>query len=135
MNFKITKTIQKQNPALKGLIFWSFLVLAFVAANSSFASNPKEVEFKVEKIGEVTHWTPKSVNVKKGETLKIKAVYDLTGGFDFHGFAIPKLKIAKKVLRNKPEVFEVTIPAEASGELDITCQFHAPHKGAKLLVQ
>lgn len=116
------------------LKIFTYLALFWISADLQ-AKAAREIEFRVEKIGEVTHWMPESVSVVPGETLKITARYDLKGGFDFHGFAIPKLKVAKKVERNKPEVFEVTIPEGSTTDLDVTCQFHAPHRGAKLILK
>ncbi len=101
----------------------------------TFANAPRTLEFRVEKIGDKTHWVPESVEVKPGEKLKIKALYDLEGGFEFHGLAIPELKIAKKVERKKPFEMNIEVPTTGVKELSVNCQFHPAHVGAKIRVK
>jgi hypothetical protein len=109
-------------------------VLWLTQAYSSEVSR-RVVEFKVEKIGEKTHWVPETVAVSPGEKIQIKAYYTLDGGFDFHGLSIPELKINKKVERRKTLSFDVDVPQTGFKELSVNCQFHPAHVGAKILVK
>ncbi len=113
------------------------LIPVLMGAASSWASTEQRrvIEFRVEKINEATHWVPEKVTVKPGENITIKAQYNLTGGFDFHGFSIPELKIDKKVDRNKTLTLDVTIPSKDVKELSVNCQFHPKHVGAKIKVE
>jgi len=100
----------------------------------------QEISLKTEMVktkeGEAVHWMPGQIKVKQGDHLKFTVHHDLDAGFDFHGFFIPSLKIAKQVSRHKPLVVEVTIPKDMKpGEYDIGCQFHPKHVPAKLQVE
>ena len=115
----------------------SFLAM-FISSVLSFgaAEMVREIEMKVGKIGEVTHWLPEKVEVTEGEKVKFIAKHDVPGGFDFHSFSIPVLKIEKQVDRGKPVTVEVTIPKTLKpGEYKIGCQFHAKHAPATLVVK
>jgi len=109
----------------------------FLSLLSTFAlATVREIEIRTEKIGEAIHWAPAKVPVKTGEKVKFLVKHDVEGGFDFHGFFIPVLKIAKQVDRHKPLEMEVQIPKDLKpGQYDIGCQFHPKHVAAKLVVE
>ena len=114
----------------------SFLALLISFSSFAVAEKMREIEMKVGKIGEVTHWLPEKVEVTQGEKVKFVAKHDLPGGFDFHSFSIPVLKVEKQVDRGKPLTVEVAIPTTLKpGEYKIGCQFHAKHAPATLVVK
>lgn len=97
--------------------------------------NVRVLEFHTEKVGEVMHWMPQQVSVSPGEKIKFVLKHELTGGFDFHGFTIRELNIAKQVVRMKTLEFETTVPKNLKvGEYKITCQFHPKHMGASMML-
>ncbi|MBI1860132.1 MAG: cupredoxin domain-containing protein [Deltaproteobacteria bacterium] len=119
---------------MKSIIFLS-LIVTFAAFAAK--TEPRVVELKTEKVGEVIHWMPEKVEVTQGEKVRFRATHELEGGFDFHGLNIPVLKIAGQVNRNTPfEPAPVTIPKSLKpGEYPIGCQFHPKHAAATLVVK
>lgn len=94
------------------------------------------VMLKTEKIGDAVHWTPKVVEVTAGEKVRFVVKHELEGGFDFHGFFIPVLKLSEQVNRHKAIKRELTIPKDLKpGDYEIGCQFHPKHVAAKLVVK
>lgn len=112
----------------------SFILLAMVSTLSLGAV--KEITLETKKVGGAIHWSPEKVEVTQGETVKFTVKHDVEGGFDFHGFYIPALKISEQVNRHKPLTLEVKIPSDMKlGEHPIGCQFHPKHVPAKLIVK
>jgi len=96
------------------------------------------IESKIEtkKINDAVHWMPEVIEVTQGEKIKFVVKHDLEGGFDFHGFFIPVLKVSEQVDRHKPKNVEVSISKDIKpGEYPIGCQFHPKHVGARLVVK
>jgi plastocyanin len=119
-------------------VFRTFAAATLLALSAApaLAADAREIDFKTSKVGDAVHWEPAKVEVHPGEKVKFVVQHQLEGGFDFHGFSIPALKIAKQVDRNKPLTVETTIPSDLkAGEYDILCQFHPKHVGAKLVVK
>jgi plastocyanin len=95
----------------------------------------REVVLETKKMDDAVHWTPEKVEVTPGEKIKFVVKHELEGGFDFHGFFIPKLNISEQVNRNEPKIVEITIPKSLKpGEYPIGCQFHPKHVRAILVV-
>ena len=86
------------------------LLLAFTLSLGGFAARPGEIKMHTQKIGDAVHWMPKTIEVTQGETVTFLVTHDLEGGFDFHGFFIPALKIARQVNRHKPEKLRQPFP-------------------------
>ncbi len=124
--------------AMKKLIMF-FGLFTFLATNIGLSATrmiPLRTEKKKTEKGEAVHWTPSPIEVFAGETVKFVVKHELKGGFDFHGFFIPVLRIAEQVTRNKTFEKEVNIPASLNpGEYEIGCQFHPSHVAAKLIVK
>lgn len=110
------------------------LVLALLTTVTLAA--PREIVISTEKIGESVHWVPQRVEVFPGEEIKFVIKHELQGGFDFHGFFVPQLKIQKQVNRNKAEELTVKIPKKMKlGEYPMGCHFHPKHVPATLVVK
>jgi plastocyanin len=108
----------------------------WASAPALAVSSARTIEIKTQKIGDAVHWMPEAVDAKAGETIRFVVKHELEGGFDFHGFSIPELKISKRVDRKKTLEFEVKIPAEMKeGSYKIGCQFHPAHKWSELKIQ
>ncbi len=104
----------------------------FVFANES----PREIVLETQKINDAVHWMPETIEVTRGEKIKFIVKHELQGGFDFHGFFIPVLKISEQVNRNEPKTVEVAIPKDLkTGKHPIGCQFHPKHVQATLVVK
>lgn len=121
---------------MKKALLFSTLALVFATQTFAVEKPCKEIQIKTEKVGEAVHWMPEKIEVTQGEKVRFVAKHDLEGGFDFHGFFIPVLKISQQVNRGKPLTLEVTIPADLKpGEYPIGCQFHPKHVAATLVVK
>lgn len=115
------------------------IALSLLISCSVGFSKLVEVTLKVEKVGEVIHWAPDTIEVSPDDKLIIHAEHNLTkeeGAADFHGLFIPQLKISEKVERNKPVTVTRSIPKSLKvGEYNVGCQFHPKHAPAKLIVR
>jgi len=95
----------------------------------------REIVIQTQKVGESVHWMPEKVEVAPGEEIKFVVKHDLEGGFDFHGFFVPQLKIQKQVNRHNSEEITVKIPKNMKpGDYPIGCHFHPKHVAATLVV-
>ena len=97
-----------------------------------YAESAKEVslvniEFEGTKV-----WVPGPVVVKKGDTLKIKAINNVKSDPPVHGLAIEAYGIQALVNVGKPETIE--FKADKAGIFPITCHLHPPHVGTQLVV-
>lgn len=78
-------------------------------------------------------WVPGPIVVKKGETVKIKAINNVKDDPAEHGIAIEAYGIKQVVNRGKPETVE--FKADKAGIFPITCHLHPPHVGTQLVVE
>jgi nitrosocyanin len=85
------------------------------------------IEFEGTKI-----WVPGPVVVKKGDTVKIKAINHVKSDPPVHGLAIEAYGIQAVVNMGKPETIE--FKADKAGVFPITCHLHPPHVGTQLVV-
>jgi nitrosocyanin len=85
------------------------------------------IEFEGTKI-----WVPGPVVVKKGETVRIKAINNVTSEPPVHGIAIEAYGIHALVNVGKPESIE--FKADQAGIFPIICHLHPPHVGTQLVV-
>lgn len=112
------------------------LIFAGLLLSMASLGAVREVTIKSEKKDDGVHWMPEKVEVTAGEEVKFLIKHDLEGGFDFHGFFIPQLKIQKEVHRHKAEEITVKIPKDLKpGEYTIGCHLHPTHKPAILEVK
>lgn len=116
---------------MKNLHFATLLV-CIVTLSSAFAA-PREIKIHTEKKDEAVHWMPEVIEVTEGESVNFLVSHDVEGGFDFHGFKIPELKIEKSIDRGKPQTISTKITLKP-GTYAIGCQFHPKHQPAKLVV-
>lgn len=119
-----------------GLGFLCLVAQAAQAAAKTATKSPapRIIQLHVEKLADGTHWMPKEVEVKKGETV----VFELTDkleGMPLHGFTIEKLGISDMVELNKTKKLPAKKIDLEPGNYDITCQFHPTHKQATLVVK
>jgi nitrosocyanin len=77
-------------------------------------------------------WVPGTIVVKKGESVKIKAINNVKDDPAEHGFAIEAYGIKQVVNRGKPETVE--FKADKAGIFPITCHLHPAHVGTQLVV-
>ena len=116
------------------------LMLSVVIGNSMLMTYPsvalaqsvKEVtlvniEFEGSKI-----WVPGPVVVKKGDTVKIKAINNVKSEPAIHGLAIAAYGIEVVVNAGKPESIE--FKADKAGIFPISCHLHPTHVGTQLVV-
>jgi nitrosocyanin len=85
------------------------------------------IEFEGTKI-----WVPGPLVVKKGETVRIKAMNNVKSDPPVHGIAIEAYGIQALVYLEKPEIIE--FKADKAGIFPIICHLHPPHVGTQLVV-
>jgi nitrosocyanin len=98
-----------------------------VHAQSTTEVTLVNIEFEGSKI-----WVPGPVVVKKGDTVKIKAINDVKSEPPVHGLAIEAYSIQALVTVGKPEIIE--FKADKAGIFPIICHLHPPHVGTQLVV-
>lgn len=77
-------------------------------------------------------WLPGTIVAKKGDTLAIKLINNVTSDPNTHGFAIPAFNVAEVVTRGEPKTVEVKV--DRAGIFPINCQLHPAHVGGQLVV-
>ncbi|HSF30564.1 MAG TPA: cupredoxin domain-containing protein [Candidatus Tectomicrobia bacterium] len=108
----------------------SGLLLGFSGAGH--AQSPTEVilvniEFEGTKV-----WVPGPVVVKKGDTVRIKAINNVKSDPPVHGLAIQAYGIQELVNVGTPASIE--FKADKAGIFPISCHLHPPHVGTQLVV-
>src|SRR5262245_15980596 len=98
-----------------------------VHAQSTTEVTLVNIEFEGTKI-----WVPGPVVVKKGDTVKIKAINNVKSEPPVHGLAIEAYSIQVLVNVGKPESIE--FKADKAGIFPIFCHLHPPHVGTQLVV-
>jgi nitrosocyanin len=98
-----------------------------VGAQSTIAVTMVNIEFEDTKI-----WVPGPIVVKKGDTVRIKAINNVKSEPPVHGLAIEAYGIQALVTTEKPEIIEFT--ADRAGFFPIICHLHPPHVGTQLVV-
>jgi nitrosocyanin len=98
-----------------------------VGAQSTTEVTLVNIEFEGTKI-----WVPGPVVVKKGDTVRIKAINNVKSEPPVHGLAIEAYGIQTVVNVGKPEIIEFM--ADRAGIFPITCHLHPPHVGTQLVV-
>jgi nitrosocyanin len=98
-----------------------------VHAQSTTEVTLVNIEFEGSKI-----WVPGPVVVKKGDTVKIKAINNVKSEPPIHGLAIEAYNIQAVVNVGKPEIIE--FKADKAGIFPIICHLHPPHVGTQLVV-
>jgi nitrosocyanin len=77
-------------------------------------------------------WVPTPIVVKKGDTVKIKAINNVKDDPAEHGLAIPAFGIKLVVNRGKPETVE--FKADKAGVFKLECHLHPAHVPSQLVV-
>jgi nitrosocyanin len=110
------------------------MTLGIIMRSPGIAQPPSErditlvnIEFEGTKI-----WIPGPVVVKKGDTVKIKAINNVKSEPPVHGFAIEAYGIQSVVNVGKPEIIE--FKADRAGIFPIICQLHPAHVSTQLVV-
>ena len=85
------------------------------------------IEFEGTKV-----WVPGPLVVKKGQTVKLKAINNVKSDPPVHGLAIDAYGIQALVNVGKPEIIE--FKADKAGIFPIICHLHPPHVGTQLVV-
>ena len=85
------------------------------------------IEFEGTKV-----WVPGPLVVKKGETVKLKAINNVKSDPPVHGIAIEAYGIQALVNVGAPEIIE--FKADRAGIFPIICHLHPPHVGTQLVV-
>jgi nitrosocyanin len=98
-----------------------------IRAQSTTEVTLVNIEFEGTKI-----WVPGPVVVKKGDTVRIKAINNVKSEPPVHGLAIEAYGIHALVNVGKPEIIE--FKADTAGIFPITCHLHPPHVGTQLVV-
>jgi nitrosocyanin len=118
--------------------FWPVLVVAMGAGilmgvwgvgggQSTTEVTLVNIEFEGTKV-----WVPGPVVVRKGDTVRIKAINNVESEPPVHGIAIEAYGIQALVNAGKPEIVEFT--ADKAGIFPIICHLHPPHIGTQLVV-
>jgi nitrosocyanin len=110
------------------------MTLGIIMSSSGIAQPASEkditlvnIEFEGTKI-----WVPGSVAVKKGDTVKIRAINNVQSDPPVHGFAIEAYGIQTVVNVGKPDIIE--FKADKAGIFPIICHLHPTHVGTQLVV-
>jgi nitrosocyanin len=98
-----------------------------VQAQSATEVSLVNIEFEGTKV-----WVPGPVVVKKGDTVKIKAINNVKSDPPVHGLAIEAYGVQALVNVGKPETIE--FKADKAGIFPITCHLHPLHVGTQLVV-
>ena len=85
------------------------------------------IEFEGTKV-----WVPGPLVVKKGESVKLKAINNVQSDPPVHGIAMEAYGIQVLVNVGKPELIE--FKADKAGIFPIICHLHPPHVGTQLVV-
>ena|SRR2546429_5872871 len=100
---------------------------SIVEAQSTTEVTLVNVEFEGTKI-----WVPGPVVVKKGDTVRIKAINNVKSDPPVHGLAIEAYGIQALINVGKSEIIE--FKADKAGIFPIICHLHPPHVGTQLVV-
>jgi nitrosocyanin len=100
---------------------------SIVSAQSTTEVTLVNIEFEGTKV-----WVPGPLVVKKGDTVKIKAINNVKSDPPVHGLAIEAYGIQALVNVGKPETIE--FKADKAGIFPISCHLHPPHVGTQLVV-
>jgi nitrosocyanin len=110
------------------------MTLGIIMSSSGIAQPASEkditlvnIEFEGTKI-----WVPGSVAVKKGDTVKIRAINNVQSDPPVHGFTIEAYGIQTVVNVGKPDIIE--FKADKAGIFPIICHLHPTHVGTQLVV-
>jgi nitrosocyanin len=98
-----------------------------IGAQSATEMTIVNIEFEGTKV-----WVPGPLVVKKGDTIRIKAINNVKSDPPIHGLAIEAYGIQVLVNVGKPETIE--FKADKAGIFPIICHLHPPHVGTQLVV-
>jgi nitrosocyanin len=112
--------------AATAVIFLGFSPMVYAQEAKEFTL--VNIEFEGSKM-----WLPGPIVVKKGDTVKIKAINNVKSEPPVHGLAIPAFGVQAVVNQGKPETVE--FKADKAGIFPITCHLHPAHVGTQLVVQ
>jgi len=112
----------------------SFLTLlgAVAAVPSVSADSPHDFTVVNTEFEGTKMFSPSTLVVHKGDTVKIKIINNIKSEPPNHGFAIPDFKVEEVVNRGETKTVEFT--ADKAGVFDIKCQLHPAHVHGQLIV-
>lgn len=113
----------------------TFILVAMLLTSMAFAQEPKtdnkrHITLVNYETNGVKQWLPGTIIVKKGETVELTLINNVTSGL--HGFSIPAFDVRKEVKKGVKEVFDFVATKE--GLFEVKCQLHPAHVGGQLLV-
>jgi nitrosocyanin len=94
------------------------------------SESPKEFTLVAMVEGGAKIWSPATLVISKGETVKLN-LKNMTDAE--HGFSIDELKIKEVIPAGGSK--EITLQADSAGTLKYYCHLHKAHVGGQLLVQ
>jgi nitrosocyanin len=98
-----------------------------IDAQSTTEVSLVNIEFEGTKV-----WVPGPVVVRKGDTVRIRAINNVKSDPPVHGLAIEAYGIQALVNVGKSEIIE--FKADKAGIFPIICHLHPPHVGTQLVV-
>ena len=113
--------------ALVGFILSALMTGGF---QISSADSPKMFELVAKVEGNAKIWSPASLTVPQGQTVKLtlKNTTDAE-----HGFSIDELKIKELIPAGGSK--EITMIADSNGPLRYYCHLHKAHVGGQMMIQ
>lgn len=104
----------------------------FLGLHTPWAAETQELTLVNIKYEGSNIWVPTPIVVKKGDTVKIKAINNVKDDPAEHGLAIPAFGIKLVVNRGKPETVE--FKADKAGVFKLECHLHPAHVPAQFVV-
>ncbi len=114
--------------AFVGVIVVGFLLRPF----TPLAAETQELTLVNIKYEGSNIWVPGPIVVKKGDTVRIKAINNVKDDPAEHGLAIPAYGIKLVVNRGKPETVE--FKADKAGVFKLECHLHPAHVPSQFVV-
>ncbi|MBI3995227.1 MAG: cupredoxin domain-containing protein [Nitrospirae bacterium] len=117
---------------IRKIVAVGFMLSILMAGESqiSSADSPKEFTLVAMVEGGAKIWSPATLTISKGESVKLmlKNTTDAE-----HGFSIDELNVKEVIPAGGTK--EITVKADSAGALRYYCHLHKAHVGGQLLVQ
>jgi nitrosocyanin len=114
-----------------GLALGALMALFLGLASTSARAEVRSFQMMSVEVNGVKFWIPSTLTVKKGDTVKIRAVSKVPGQGSTHGLAIDEFKI-QEVVDEKGK--DIQFNADKAGIYPIRCHLHPAHVGGQLVV-
>jgi nitrosocyanin len=122
----------KRRVVLPGVILGVVALGLVLASRIPFAAETHELTLVNIKYEGSNIWVPAPIVVRKGDTVKIKAINNVKDDPAEHGLAIPAFGIKVVVNRGKPETVE--LKADKAGVFKLECHLHPAHVPSQFVV-